>query len=360
MVVCAILIVQSSHGLVVYWFGRWVPRDHIALGISFVIDPFGAGMAMLCSLLVLASFTYSLRYFETVGSLFHVLILVFLGAMCGFSLTGDAFNLFVFFELMSIAAFALCGYKAEERAPIQGALNFAVTNTIGAFMVFDWHRSALRHDRSAQSCTNWAAIGSRVDGLVIVAFCFISVGFLVKAAAVPFHFWLADAHAVAPTPVCVLFSGIMVEMALYAVARVYWIVFSGAFSSHAAALRGVLVSLGVLTCLVGGTMCYIQTHVKRLLAFSTVSHIGVMILGFGLLTPLALTGTAMDMIGHGMVKSALFFCSGIVLHRLGDVDEIRLRSRGYELEGNWPCVRIVWYGARGLAAFWDLHGRLAG
>lgn len=356
MVICAILVFQSSHGLLIYWFGGWQPSDHIALGISFVIDPFGAGMALLCSLLVLASFIFSIRYFDAVGHLFHVLMLVFLGSMCGFSLTGDAFNLFVFFELMSTAAFALCGYKTEEQAPIQGALNFAVTNTIGAVMVLTGIALLYGRTGALNLAQIGQAIGPHVDDLVIVAFAFVTTGFLVKAAAVPFHFWLADAHAVAPTAVCVLFSGIMVEMALYAIARIYWVVFSEAFSPHAAALRGILVGLGVLTCLVGGAMCYIQTHVKRMLAFSTVSHVGVMLLGFGMLKPLALTGMAMDVMGHAMVKSALFLCSGIVLHRLGDVDEIKLRGRGSRLKGTGFVFAVCGMGLAGLPPFGTFVG----
>lgn len=355
-IVCAFLVIQSTHGFLIYWFGGWQPRDHIALGISFVIDPFGAAMALLSSLLVLASFIFSLKYFEAVGHLFHVLMLVFLGAMCGFSLTGDAFNLFVFFELMSTAAFALCGYKTEERAPIQGALNFAVTNTIGAVMVLTGISLLYGRAGALNLAQIGQAIGPHLDNLVIVAFAFITTGFLVKAAAVPFHFWLADAHAVAPTAVCVLFSGIMVETALYAIARIYWVVFSGAFSPHAAALRGILVGLGVLTCLIGGAMCYIQTHVKRMLAFSTVSHVGVMILGFGLLTPLALSGMAMDVMGHAMVKSALFLCSGIVLHRLGDVDEIKLRGRGSQLKGTGIVFAVCGMALAGLPPFGTFVG----
>src|SRR5881227_3100963 len=132
---CAILLARSVGGPIVYWFGGWTPSHGVALGISFSIDSLGAGMATLTSLLVTASLVFSWRYFETAGALFHSLMLVFLAAMAGFSLTGDLFNMFVFFELMSGAAYALTAYKIEERGPLQGAINFAVTNSVGAFTI---------------------------------------------------------------------------------------------------------------------------------------------------------------------------------------------------------------------------------
>ncbi|HSU58177.1 MAG TPA: hypothetical protein VLI55_02590, partial [Bryobacteraceae bacterium] len=131
----ALLFEGSLQQPIIYWFGNWKPKGHIALGISFAIDPIGAGLATFAAVLTAAALIYASKYFDSVENHFHALILCFLGAMCGFSLTGDMFNLFVFFELMSAAAFALCAYKTEDPGALQGALNFAVTNTIGAYFV---------------------------------------------------------------------------------------------------------------------------------------------------------------------------------------------------------------------------------
>src|SRR5439155_25820386 len=116
------------------WFSGWRPTKGIALGISFTIDAVGAGLAVLVAVLMVAALTISWRYFEDViVHRFQVLMLVFLGAMVGFSLSGDLFNLFVFFELMSTSAYALTGYKVESTSPIEGALNFAISNSIGGY-----------------------------------------------------------------------------------------------------------------------------------------------------------------------------------------------------------------------------------
>jgi multicomponent Na+:H+ antiporter subunit D len=328
-VLCAILIAHVADGPLVVWLGGWHPSHGVAIGISLTVDTLGAGMATLAAVLVTASLVFSSRYFDSVGHLFHALMLVFLAAMVGFCLTGDLFNLFVFFELMSVAAYALTAYKIEERGPLQGAINFAVTNSVGALMVLIGIVLIYGQTGALNLAQLGAAIGHEGSStLVAVAFALIAIGFLTKAAAFPVHFWLADAHAVAPTPVCVLFSGVMVELGLYAVARVYWTAFAGALDPTAAAIRPILIWMGVLTALVGALMCVQQRHLKRLLAFSTVSHVGLFLICLGMLDHVGVAAAASYVLAHAFAKAALFMCVGVLLHRFAEVDELRLRGCG--------------------------------
>src|SRR5919202_854934 len=264
-VLCVLLLVRSTGDTIVYWFGGWEPRDGIALGISFAIDSIGAGLATFAGLLMTAALIVSWRYFGSVGQVFHALMLVFLAAMVGFALSGDLFNMFVFFELMSVSAIALTGYEIDERPAINGSLNFAITNTIGGFLVLSG--IALIYGRTG--ALNLAQIGETLasgspDGLIVVAFALLVAGFFVKAAVVPFHFWLADAYAVAPTSVCILFAGVMSELGLYAIARIYWTVFSEVLGPHEVELQAILVGAGIVTALIGGVMGILQHHHGRL------------------------------------------------------------------------------------------------
>jgi multicomponent Na+:H+ antiporter subunit D len=332
----------------VYWFGNWWPRTGgVALGICFSIDAIGASFALLTSVLTTAGLVYSWKIFEETENHFQPLVLIFMAAMCGFSYTGDLFNLFVFFELMSVSAFALCGLKTLEPAPLQGAFNFAIVNTVGAFMVVIG--IALLYARTG--ALNFAQVGHSLgrtpaDALVLLAFLLIAVGYLTKAAIVPFHFWLADAHAVAPSPVCVLFSGVMVELGIYAIARVYWTIFSGPLAAHEGQLREILLVMAAGCAVVGGLMCYAEHHLKRLLAFSTISHAGLMLAGVGLLTSKALGGFVIYVLAHGAIKGGLFLCAGIVLHRLQRIGEDHLHGCG---RGMWLTATLFLLGAFGLA-----------
>lgn len=324
-----LLLATLGHGTVLHWFGGWRPQGGVAIGIVFAVDPMGAGLATFIAVAVTSALLYSWRYLQSTGALYQVLMLVFLAGMTGFSLTGDLFDLFVFFELTSVSAYALTGLKVQEERSLEGALNFAITNSVGAFLILAGIAVLYAHTGQL----NMAALGQELarqgDGRTVrAAFVLVLSGFLVKGAAAPFHFWHADAHAVAPATVCALFSGVMTPLGLYGAMRVYWTVFSGVFGSHAIALRGALETIGVLTLLVGSSMCFLQRNIKRLLAFSTISHMGVVIVGFALLTPRALAGAADYVVAHGLFKIVLFQCAGVLLHRCGSVDEIALRGCG--------------------------------
>ncbi|HET7387681.1 MAG TPA: proton-conducting transporter membrane subunit [Nocardioidaceae bacterium] len=328
-VITVMLLLASLGHSLTYWYGGWQPVHGLTIGIAFVVQPFGAALAVLASLGTLATLIFSYRYFEEVGALFHMLVLVFLGAMCGFAMTGDLFNLFVFFELMSVTAFALTAYRSDEAAPLQGAVNFTVVNTVAAILIL--FGMGLLYGRT--DALNMAAIGRQLahvgaDPLLVMAFALITCGYLVKAAVVPFHFWLADAYAAAPAPAAVLFAAVMSDLGLYAVAEIYWTIFDGPFGQHANLIRGVLLTLGMLTAMLGAVMSVLQRKLKRLLAFATISHIGLFLLGIGLLDNVGLAGAIVYLCADGLVKGGLFLGAGVLAYRLGSGDEFDLRGRG--------------------------------
>ena len=355
-VMLLVLTFQTTSGSV-YWFAGFRPTGGVAVGIDFQADPLNAGLACLGAGLTTASIVFAWRYFTQVGTYFHVLMLTFLAGMTGFCLAGDVFDLFVWFELMGVSAYALTAYRPEERGPIQGALNFAITNSVGAYLSLTG--IALIYGRTG--ALNMAQISRYVsahppDGLVVIGFLLMITGLLAKGAIVPFHFWLADAHAVAPTPVCVLFSGVMVELGLYGIARIYWSVF-GAALGHRAAISHVFLALGVLTAIVGALYCFRERHIKRLLAFSTISHAGMFLAGFALLTPLGLAGAALSVLSHAFVKGALFLGAGIVLHRLHSVNESWLHGRGKHLRVTGVAFTLAALGLADLPPFGTFLGK---
>jgi multicomponent Na+:H+ antiporter subunit D len=342
-----LLLCHALQHTQVYWFGNWYPRGSVVLGITFVVDPVAAGLSSLAGLLVFLALMFSWRFVDSGGNHYHPLMLVFLAAMDGFVLTGDLFNMFVFFELMSTAAFALCGLKTQEPAPLQGSFNFAVTNTIAAFLGLTGIAMLYAVTGALNMAQIGRALGGRHDPLVLFAFTLLACGFFIKAAIAPFHFWLPDAHAVAPTPVCVLFSGLMVELGLYAVVRLKSVVFQQTFAAGEAHLRYILFAFGGSTVLIGGVMCYAEHHLKRLLAFSTVCHAGLMLVIFAIQGPLAIAAMLIYLVAHAFIKSSLFFVSGIMLHRLRSMSEHVLFGKGRPL--HWTAA--LWFlGGIGLAA----------
>jgi multicomponent Na+:H+ antiporter subunit D len=341
----ALLLAARGHRIV-SWMGGWTPSSGHSVGIALVADRLGAGLTLLAAVLVLAALAYSWHFVEDVGAHYQVLLLVFLAGMTGFVLSGDVFDMFVFFELMGAVAYALTGLLVEDRTAVQGALNFGIINSLGAYLtlvgigVLYARYGALGLPQLASAMS-----GTRPDVLVVTAFALICTGLLVKAAVVPVHFWTADAEAVAPTPVCLLFSAVMVELGVYGVARIYWTTFAGALPEDT--IRRALLVVGVLTAVVGAVMCFQQRHLKRLLAYSTIAHVGLFLTATGTLDGPGTTGAAIYVLGHAGVKGALFLLVGTMLNRYSSVDEVTLHGRGRDARV-MPWLFLV--GGLGLAA----------
>ncbi len=333
----AIMAHATAHAPLVTWFGGWTPRheaNHVqVIGISFVVGQAGAGFACFIALLFAATLVFAWGFFDEVHAHFHVLMLLFMAGMIGFCLTHDLFNLFVWFEVMSVAAFALTGYALRTDA-LEGALNFTVVNTVGSYFILGG--IGLVYIRLG--ALDFAALHRGVaadpnDPVVTASFALLAAGLLTKGAQVPFQFWLADAHGVAPSPVSVIFSGAMVSIGLYGVATLVWAVYAP--SPHVMHIvHTLLLGMGAASAVLGGVMALMQRHIKRLLAFSTISHAGIMLVGIALLNQDGLSGMLVYAVGHGLVKGATFMVAGILLATCGGIDEIGLRGRGRHV---WPA-----------------------
>ncbi|MBS7249097.1 MAG: hypothetical protein KIH08_00680 [Candidatus Freyarchaeota archaeon] len=318
-------------------------------GSVFAVDFLSILMAAAFTGLGLLVCIYSINYMEhdTGKTKYYAALLVLVGSLNGIVFAGDLFTLFVFFEMMSITAFVLVGFRKEKWEPVEAGFKYLVMVAVGSTLIL--YASSFIYGYTGT--LNFAYVGTLMNALdqlqlftgrplfyLIVAF--LIAGFGVESAIVPFHFWLPDAHPAAPSGMSAMLSGVVIASGVYALIRsltvmfpiqstpfpYLWFTFSTTPYSYPYGFPSfpypfdwnyALVVLSIITMVVANIMALLQKDIKRLLAYSSILNIGYILIGLSTGTILGFTASWFHVINHAMMKGLLFLCAGAYLHATG-------------------------------------------
>ena len=317
---------EVFNGAVITQSWSWLPQ--LGINFSFRLDALGLLFALLISGIGTLIYIYAYFYLGPKNSLnkLYLLLMLFMAAMLGISLSNNLILLLVFWELTSISSFLLVGYWSNYDAAQRGS-RMALTITgmgglamLGGFILLGQITGTYEID---QILTMTAQIQSHA--LFVPTLLLILLGAFTKSAQFPFHFWLPNAMA-APTPVSAyLHSATMVKAGIFLVARLLPI-FAGAALFH-----NLVTFIGLFTLCMAAFFAIFKEDLKGLLAYSTISHLGLIMCLLGIGSPLAVAAAIFHIINHATFKAALFMIAGIIDHESGTRD---LRK----LSGLWQLL----------------------
>ncbi|MBC7093512.1 NADH:ubiquinone oxidoreductase [Candidatus Bipolaricaulota bacterium] len=351
-------------GIQVYTLGASSPGETLAPGgfpirIMLVVDGMGAFTALISVLVALVSFLYAWRFLtEDHGkTLALTLGLLLWAGMLGMVLTGDLFNFFVFFEVTSIAACGLIGYRTWEARGVEAAFKTMVMYTVGGLLVL----LAIAVLYGEHGALNLAYLSSRIQGSLPdrIALGLLLGGLLMKVGAVPAHMWAPDAYGEAPAQAVILLVA-NTQASLYGLLRILFTLFGGITDP---VVGWLVTGLGTVTLVVAALMAVIQTDLGRLVAYGAVSQIGYMLLGVGVgftvirARPeyglVAMQGGIFHMLNDAAAIGLLFLCVGAVERAAGARDLRGLGGLSHDLK--WTAGFFL-LGALALAGIPPLNG----
>ena len=309
----------------IYHLGGW-PTP---VGIDMRLDALATLLLLVVSVVGLAVSLYSIDYMRrfTARSHFYSLFLLMVTGMNGVILAGDLFNLYVFLEVAAIASYSLVAFGCAHEE-LEASFKYIVLGSLSSALIL----TGVALVYGMTGTLNLAHIASRIaeTGMsmpLLLAFGLFIYGFAFKAALVPFHAWLPDAHPSAPAPVSAMLSGVLIKaIGVYVLARLAFNVF-GIGANELSLLRW----LGLLSMVAGGLLAVGQQDIKRLFAYSSISQVGFMVLGLGLGTPLGLIGGLYHLVNHALFKPLLFLNAGAIEYATGSRDLQQLGGLNREL-----------------------------
>ena len=290
-----------------YHLGGWLPP----FGINLAMDGLSllfSGIVTLAMLLIIA---YSIGFIGHHEGKYFVLIFLVMGAMQGAVLTGDIFNLYVFIELMAITSSALVAFKRNQDGT-EAAIKYGFYNILAGILLFVgiiliyFNLGTLNMGEIA---ANFGQMGTRIQ-LFISAF--FMIGLLIKMGIFPFHFWMAKAYSASPSSISALLSGVVSKTYIYIFIRIFIMVLNFSLLQEAA-LVNFLIYLAIFSGLLGHVLALQADDIKRLLAFSSVGHVGMIVAVLLLNTPAGYFAGLLHVVSHFLMKSALFTCTGYLL-----------------------------------------------
>ena len=299
---------------IMYHLGGW-PGP---LGISLLIDGlsfFFAFTVLLVGMLVILYSIPEKQYNHT----YYFLFLLLLSSMVGTILTADMFNLYILYDIVTIATYLLIAYY-QQGVALRASFNYLLMSAVGLalFLLAVGSLYAMTGTLQIASISEQLpAIFAHEPRIVIMSMVLIITGMGIKMAMVPLHGWLPDAHFLAPAPVSAILSGVVVKVAVYCLIRLFYGLFGGGkyltlFGSHY-----ILMILGPITLIFGAMMALIQIDLKRMLAYSTIVQIGLILIGLSISSNTGFQGALFHVLNHAILKSALFFCAGIIILQTG-------------------------------------------
>lgn len=337
----ALLLHVVDYGTISYAIGNWPPP----WGIEYRIDLLSAFVLVTVSAVGALSMLFARRSVAAeVASdriyLFYAMYLLCFTGLMGIPITGDAFNLFVFLEISSLSSYVLISLGRDRRA-LTAAFRYLIMGTLGA----TFYIIGVGLMYMMTGTLNIADLAARIPELIEVrtiqvALAFLTVGISLKLASFPLHFWLPNAYAYAPTVVTIFLAATATKVAVYVLVRVVYTIFGGPVVFAETPINQILVVLGITSMVAGALSAIWQTNVKRLLAFSSISQIGYMVLGIGLASTAGLAGTIVHIFNHAMIKAMLFMAIGCVVYRVGSAQLHDIRGFAKRMPITAACVVV--------------------
>jgi multicomponent Na+:H+ antiporter subunit D len=320
-------LINLNGGLSLYKVGGWQPVNKIPIGIYMMMDGFNSLIVCIINLVGFLAVFYSISYIKryTAENYFYALFCLLIGGMNGVVLSGDLFNIFVFLEISVISSYALVAFGVEKNE-LEASFKYQVLGGLASFLILFGIGFIYWKTKTLNIADIRAAFSNGYDKkyYLFVQLLILS-GFGLKAAIIPFHAWLPDAHSSAPSPISAMLSGVFIKaVGIYVIIRLFFNMF--VISEEMAIL---ITTLGTLSMVIGVFLAIGQWDIKRLLAYHSISQMGyvVMSVGIGMIlvsrglkpevASLAITGGIYHLINHAAFKGLLFLNAGAIEYTLG-------------------------------------------